>query len=409
MGKSACRFFIFIVIATFIYWMWSNCASRNQQIMTEDYEIMYQRLQFEYEKKQANGMKYVLIWTLPNTDPLMYLGQGQDRFIKRNCKNAKCFISTDRSLFDSITHFDVVVFSIKEIVEKKVTDLPIIRSPHQKYVFASSESSDYYPLCDDRFDTYFNVTWTYKLNSDISYGYIVVRNNEGEVIGPKEVMHWKAISDMDSINDTLKIKLKSKRLAAAWFVSNCNAPSDRDTFVKKLRNELKKFNMDVDIYGSCGTKKCPRQSMASCLQSVERDYYFYLSFENSFSEDYVTEKLLHGLQHYAVPIVYGAANYSRFMPDGIYLNARELGPQKLAERMHEIINDKEQYYNFFRWHKYYSFHQTEEDPETDIYCKFCEKMNDIEYMRKSTVLEHVRKWWNPKNVRTKVCPIRWTG
>lgn len=311
MGKSSCRFFIFIVIATFLYWLWSVTVLRSQQTILDDYETMYQRLQYQYERRQINRTKYILIWTLPNTDPLMYLGQGQQRFITRNCKETKCFISTNRSLFDSITQFDVIVFSIKEIVEKKVTDLPIGRSLSQKYVFASSESSDYYPLCDDRFDKYFNVTWTYKLNSDISYGYIVIRNDEGDVIGPKEVMQWKSIEDMDPINDTLKIKLTSKRFAAAWFVSNCNAPSNRDNFVKELQNELKKFQMDVDIYGSCGTKKCPRRSMASCLQLVERDYYFYLSFENSFSEDYVTEKLLHALQNYAVPVVFGDANYSR--------------------------------------------------------------------------------------------------
>lgn len=38
------------------------------------------------------------------------------------------------------------------------------------------------------------------------------------------------------------------------------------------------------------------------------DYYFYFSIENSFSEDYVTEKLLHALKHYAIPVVYGGAN-----------------------------------------------------------------------------------------------------
>lgn len=97
------------------------------------------------------------------------------------------------------------------------------------------------------------------------------------------------------------------------------------------------------------------------------------------------------------------------MPDGIYLDARELGSKKLAERMHEIINDREKYYNFFRWHNHYSFHQPEEDPETDIYCKFCEKMNDMDFMTRSTVLNHVREWWNPKNVRTKVCPKRRIG
>nr|XP_037877562.1 alpha-(1,3)-fucosyltransferase C-like [Bombyx mori] len=67
---------------------------------------------------------------------------------------------------------------------------------------------------------------------------------------------------------------------------------------------------------------------------IREKYYFYLSFENSFGEDYVTEKLLHALEFDAVPVVYGGANYTRFMPEGIYLNARELGAAALAEKMH---------------------------------------------------------------------------
>lgn len=59
---------------------------------------------------------------------------------------------------------------------------------------------------------------------------------------------------------------------------------------------------------SCG----PRLS-EHCYALIESDYYFYLAFENSFCEDYVTEKILTATQHYAVPVVYGGANYSRYV------------------------------------------------------------------------------------------------
>ena len=49
--------------------------------------------------------------------------------------------------------------------------------------------------------------------------------------------------------------------------------------------ELQKY-MDIDVYGKCGTRfeddDDPR---------YKDEYFFYLAFENSMCEDYITEKL----------------------------------------------------------------------------------------------------------------------
>ena len=53
--------------------------------------------------------------------------------------------------------------------------------------------------------------------------------------------------------------------------------------------ELRKY-ISVDIFGACGQKeKCPRDS-EQCFRDIERSYKFYLSFENSFCKEYITEK-----------------------------------------------------------------------------------------------------------------------
>jgi hypothetical protein len=71
----------------------------------------------------------------------------------------------------------------------------------------------------------------------------------------------------------------------AWFVSNCLETNNR----KQYAHELQKY-IPVDIYGKCGTKKCPRSTEAECFEILNRDYKFYLAFENANCKDYITEK-----------------------------------------------------------------------------------------------------------------------
>ncbi|XP_022825614.1 alpha-(1,3)-fucosyltransferase C-like [Spodoptera litura] len=318
-----------------------------------------------------------------------------------------CFVTGNRELLQDITEFDAIVFHAPEFVQKGVRELPQRRKSHQKYIFTSIESPAYYPICNEKFLNFFNWTWTYKLNSDLNYAYMSVWDKNGNVIGPKDEMHWMKVEDMLPINDTLKQILNGKTTAAAWFVSNCRARSRRDSIAKKLQIELQTYGMRLDIYGSCGTMKCSRSSMNKCLSKLRNDYYFYLSFENSFSEDYVTEKLLHALENYAVPVVYGGANYTRFMPDGIYLSANTLTIKELAKKMVDIIQNKELYYEYFKWHNHYSYRDIGASVTTDPYCKLCEAINNEEEMSKRTIYKDIGGWWSPKEcqVKTNLTPL----
>ncbi|KAH3882514.1 hypothetical protein DPMN_006454 [Dreissena polymorpha] len=59
--------------------------------------------------------------------------------------------------------------------------------------------------------------------------------------------------------------------------------------------KLSKF-IDVDIYGACGKLECPRGERR-CFDMLNKDYKFYLAFENSNCVDYITEKFfVTGLQ-----------------------------------------------------------------------------------------------------------------
>lgn len=257
------------------------------------------------------NLKYILQWTLPQNVPFVYMGKGQEGFIERKCPYTNCVVTANRSyLGDDYSQFDVIAFAGPEL-SYSIRQLPEKRSPHQKYAFASIESSDNYPICSNKFNGYFNWTWTFKLDSEVRWGYLTIRDKNKDIVGPNKEMHWMKLEDMDPVSEDLKQQLKSKTKAAAWFVSNCNTKSKREKVATNLKDELKKFNMSLDIFGTCGPLKCSRDIEDDCDKLIKSDYYFYLSFENSFSEDYVTEKLLRALNNDAVPVVYGGADYTR--------------------------------------------------------------------------------------------------
>lgn len=81
------------------------------------------------------------------------------------------------------------------------------------------------------------------------------------------------------------------------------------------------------------------------------------------------------------------------MPDGIYLNAYNMKAEQLASKMYHIIRNPTEYHKFFRWKKYYSYHQKNESPDTDDYCNFCAILNNEKLMTTTTVYEHINEWW----------------
>ena len=52
-----------------------------------------------------------------------------------------------------------------------------------------------------------------------------------------------------------------------------------------------------------------------CMKMLERDYKFYLSFENSLCLDYVTEKYFRTMQYDIIPITLNLANHSSLGKD----------------------------------------------------------------------------------------------
>lgn len=309
-AKNRRHIFVLIFIV-FVLYTWNVYTFVYYDSAHEVFQhLKYINIFHEYSTKRQD-LKYVLQWTTSNIAIFLFMGTGQEGFIKRNCPVQNCFVTDDRLYFQDVKDFDVVLFHGPEL-HRSYWTFPSQRSPSQIYTFVSTESSDNYPICQPSFDYFFNSTWTYKLDSDIPFNYVIVTDKRNQIIGPKREMHWMDVNKMVPINDYIKAKLAKKTKAAAWFISNCYAINDRDKIARNLKDELMKYGLQLDIYGKCGDMTCEKDKQKQCYAMIERDYYFYLAFENSFSEDYVSEKVLTALQHYSIPVVYGGANYSRF-------------------------------------------------------------------------------------------------
>lgn len=281
--------------------------------MTKKQKMMMSKKYFNFStyvgtykrlERFKTDLKFVLKFTsafLHYSTPLY--GSGQKPFIDNNCTYYNCYLTTHRNLFGDLRNFDAILFD----VENSWDGPSVLRDTHQKFIFMASESSMRFPLCDAFYDNFYNLTLSYRLDSDIPWVYFVILDKNGEKIGPKMNMSW--ITPMEPTPLRVKKELGKKTKAAAWFVSNCRG--SRNNVTVAIYKALQKYNLTIDIYGRCGKKKCPKDRIEECMFLLKNDYYFYLAFENSVCEDYVTEKVLYPLNNYAVPIVYGGADYNR--------------------------------------------------------------------------------------------------
>lgn len=193
------------------------------------------------QTKNKGHTKYILLWTpqqCHNCAPFDSFGEGRYGFKRINCPYSNCYITTNRYILGDYTQFDAILFNGRQVTNMGSKELPKRRDIKQLYVFVQLESADRFPVCSKQFDNFFNRTFTYRLDSDFLWPYVEVRNVNNDIIGPRVNMTWIKEEDMIPVSVKFGEKLKKKKRAAVWFVSNCQTRSKRETFVKLLEKEL---------------------------------------------------------------------------------------------------------------------------------------------------------------------------
>ncbi|XP_063382931.1 alpha-(1,3)-fucosyltransferase C-like [Cydia fagiglandana] len=318
--------------------------------------------------------KYILSW-----DHKYLTSNVTDSFQKFNCPVKNCFFTTNKDLLN-LSAFDAIVFGENILTSE---NRPRERSPHQIFVYMSNESSYTFPACELYNDDYFNWTFTYRFDSDVLWRPFVVRNLTGDIVAPSTEVVWTMNSA--PLRSDIKSKLQSKTRAVVWILDDCCAGFD---YLLRLEKHLYHFELKLYKY---------RHFKDSDI--LPQNYQFMVVFENSIVKDYVTRRVMEGYRNYAVPVVYGGANYVRFLPPGSYINARETHPYNLAQAIYKATKSQEAYESYFKWRNDYSI---EEDHSS--LCDLCAALNG-DRAKYAPAKKKFRVWWNSPNRMHLCLPI----
>ncbi|XP_052800507.1 alpha-(1,3)-fucosyltransferase C-like [Mya arenaria] len=286
------------------------------------------------------------------------------------CEYSHCvvdFIDNDMDSEQLYFEADALIFQGGRLPKKP----PQRANKNQTFIYATIESPLHLQLSPggSSWKNAINWTMTYRVDSDIPYKYgdLVPKNNT-------------TTKDFSAI-----FRQKSKQVA--WLVSDCVTESKREKYVKILQKYIK-----VDIYGRCGHfKNCTKDEGQQCLEQIAKDYKFYLSFENSMCNDYMTEKVFVWFGMDIIPVVRGARTYDRLLPPNTYIDAHKFKTiSSLAKFLKELSENEQEYVNYLKEKSKYDI-LNERATVQSAYCELCKRLHNLnDYTR---TYQYVQSWW----------------
>lgn len=219
-------------------------------------------------------------------------------------------------------------------------DLPLPRAAsHQWALFHEESPKNNYILTQEEVITLFNHTATFQRTSDY----------------PLTTQYLRKLEDLTS--DEFLVPLSRKKqmgLAPLVYIhSDCNPPSDRDTFVAELMKYI-----PVDSYGRClHNKDLPHRIRKQDfmddkeLYKILAKYRFTISIENAICDDYITEKLWRPLSLGTVPVYRGSPSIRDWLPanNSVILIDDFKSAKELAEYLQYLLQNEGEYKKYFEF------------------------------------------------------------
>ncbi|XP_061459834.1 alpha-(1,3)-fucosyltransferase 7 [Rhineura floridana] len=265
-----------------------------------------------------------------------------------------CHLTWNRSLYNQS---DVVVFH-HWVLQHGGSSLPRSKlHPWQKWVWLSLESPAHTKILAG-WDGMFNWVMTYRRDSDIFLPY-------GELVP----------------QPSGNVNIPEKTSLVSWVISNYYHTQERAHLVHDLSKHIK-----IDVYGKANRKPlCP-----ACLLATISKYKFYLAFENSIYQDYITEKLWrNALLAGTVPVVMGPprANYQQFIPSEAFIHVDDFSSAKELADFLATMNDS-LYRRYFEWKRNYAVKLW--DNWAERFCTICQQYPSLP---QGKVYPSVERWF----------------
>ena len=260
---------------------------------------------------------------------------------------------------------DAVLFHLYNNLEVKdfvLRDLPTRYSLDQKWILMIREPPAFFlPQQLKLLNNKFNLTMTFQSDSDVSIPY---------------GRYWKILPAelKQSLSKIKNVAYKTKMVA--WLVSNCITSSRREDYVAEL-----KLYIDVDVYGDCGKNVRNMKVQGEKFRQILAERYkFYLAFENSDCDEYVTEKFWTSLMMGMIPIVRGQrSKYERFAPPNSYINADSfVTPRRLADYLKAVSSNITELQKYHQWRTAYSAGYQIFTGNRQWMCDLCQRVHRTE-------------------------------
>ena len=318
-----------------------------------------EKLLYDYQRKILNrttrnhftpslndsAVTHTVLWyNIPEWIKLEEVNQFAQKCFYKNCEFTK-----DRRF---LKQSSAIIFCVSCGGLKPTPPLqPFERPSNQVWVYFGVES----PINRAWYSRNQEPVWKNSMNWSINY------RMDSEVIYPYGYLKTRKNLPQRNYSGVYKQKTKF----AAWIASNCWTYSKRDLFVQRLKDH----GVPVDVYG-----RCEKRPISDPGEMINKDYKFFLSFENSFCTDYITEKFFYFYSFDTLLVVRGGADYSKLLPEESYINTADFDTFKeLADYLKKVNSSEELYIEHLKKKDRYST-----TTNRDIsYCSLCAKLNNL--------------------------------
>ncbi|KAK0080203.1 hypothetical protein PV325_000301 [Microctonus aethiopoides] len=312
------------------------------------------------------------------------------------CSVNNCQLSYDEK---DLERADAVLFHLHRMTKEDAKEIALWsrkkRRPSQLWIFLIDESP-MHTVIHPEYNGLFNWSMNYRIDSDVPVPY-------GRTVLQRHDINFHQFN----INHIMKNKTKF----IAVMGSNCsNGPrssSNRWEYVKKLFEYLPG---QLDIYGRClngNITACPGHFGVDC--PLLNNYKFYLAFENSNCQEYLTEKVFwNAYSKYSVPVIMGSpkSDCEQLLPPHSYIHVNDFpSPLDLGDYLLMLDLSDNAYLEYHAWRNEFNV-LNEHGYFGSIsrhYCRVCESLNYNPTEPPKTYW-NVEKYWN-KNDQCSKDPI----